>query len=254
MIAEVEIAATNPDHAENFCLCVLKLKGEILSLFIGQKNIFRVLTSFFVSKNKPALGVSPPSLKAEHNSIRSAPASLALTADKIESTQTSNATIFDENKLKSEPTNNSFFLLEILNATKGDKSIKSLDRGLQVVSVVSFLLEAPLWIFFGVARRQIHHESSALSHNDHRADPLLLVPAKSCNSSRKHAAVFTNILTKYQDVRVFYVKSQSALRTELHSFTFACLKLLNQKRLIGRRYVSPLNHDGLLAVIAFHFD
>jgi hypothetical protein len=76
-----------------------------------------LFTSFLTPKNKPTLGVSPPSLKAEHNSIRSAPALLAFTADKIESTQTSNATISDENKASFEPTDNNFFsLLEILNA------------------------------------------------------------------------------------------------------------------------------------------
>lgn len=56
-----------------------------------------LLTIFFTLKNKPRLGVNPPSLKAEHSSILAAPASLALTAEIIESTQTSSKTILLSN-------------------------------------------------------------------------------------------------------------------------------------------------------------
>lgn len=78
--------------------------------------------------------------------------------------------------------------------------IVALNRLFEVVFVESFIMTTLLRIFFGIARSEVDHQSSSLSHCDHRANSLLLSSTEPGDTSRKHAAVFSDILRQDQNV------------------------------------------------------
>jgi hypothetical protein len=89
------------------------------------------------------------------------------------------------------------------------------DRALKIVFVEFPESKAFLGILLAIVRSQVDHESCLLSHRHHGSNPFLLSLTKAGDSSWHHAAVWSDVLGKNQNIRVFDIETKMTFRAEL---------------------------------------